>query len=91
MQFGKTFGAIDVSSEIIASSERYNNVENTTRLGGYALLNLTVNYILLPEWRLESRWNNVLDKEYALSKDYAGENYNTPGSNLFVGIRWQPK
>ena len=38
------------------------------------------------EQTLQGRVNNVFDKDYELS-----QNYNTPGTNLFVGLRWQPK
>jgi vitamin B12 transporter len=58
------------------------------------LVNLTANYKLSPEWKLEARANNVFDKNYILA--YTGNSatavpYNTAGSNLFVGLRYQMK
>jgi vitamin B12 transporter len=63
-------------------------------MGGYALLNLTANYRITPEWRFEARANNVLDKDYVLS--YTGNSttsnpYNTAGANAFIGLRYQMK
>jgi vitamin B12 transporter len=52
-------------------------------LGGYALWNLYASYDVARNWSLFARWNNVLDKDYELAKGYA-----TPGSNVFVGIRY---
>ena len=42
-------------------------------------------------WAVQARANNILDKKYALGKDFGGEAYNTPGANLFFNIRYQPE
>ncbi len=76
-------------AETIASSKRYSDAANTISIDGYAILNLTADYKISPDWKLQARANNVLDKDYG----YAFEGpfiYNTPGSNLFVSIRYQP-
>jgi vitamin B12 transporter len=72
-------------AEIVASGARFdsNNEDPATRMGGYALLNLFASYAIAPGWSAEIRWNNVTNKEYELVKDY-----NTPGSNVFVWVRW---
>jgi vitamin B12 transporter len=85
----RTFGDWRFGAESIASSKRYNDAANTVTIDGYAILNLTADYSLSPDWKLQARANNVLDKDYG----YAFEGpfiYNTPGSNLFVSIRYQP-
>ncbi len=78
-------------AEATASSKRYNNLANTVGLDGYALLNLTAAYKLHQDWTVQARANNILDKDYALAVDGNGIDYNTPGSNLFVNVRWQPE
>lgn len=65
------------------SGKRFDDTANTAELGGYALLNLYANYTLNRDWSAYARWNNVLDKDYRLANGYA-----TPGSNLFVGVRY---
>lgn len=87
-------GALQWGAELLGASTRYNNATNTKKMGGYMLVNLTANYKLNPEWKLEARANNVLDKEYVLA--YTGNTntspaYNTAGSNLFVGLRYDMK
>lgn len=87
-------GALQWGAELLGASTRYNNATNTKKMGGYMLVNLTANYKLNPEWRLEARANNILDKEYVLT--YTGNTdtspaYNTAGSNLFVGLRYDMK
>ncbi len=83
-------------TEVIASSARYNDPANEFRLGGYALVNLTGQYKINPDWSIQARANNVLDKDYALSSLKFGfspndPDYNTPGANLFVNVRYEPQ
>ena len=57
-----------------------------TGMGGYTLFNLYGNYSLEKDLSLFARWNNVFNKNYQLSYGY-----NTPGSNVFVGLRYAMK
>lgn len=87
-------GDLKWGAEVIGSSERYNDIANTKGIAGYTLINLTANYQLTPEWKLEARANNILDKNYVLA--YTGNTatsvpYNTAGSNLFFGLRYDMK
>ncbi|MBF4989844.1 TonB-dependent receptor domain-containing protein [Methylophilus sp. QUAN] len=90
-----------LAAELIASSARYNDPDNQVRLAGYGLLNLTADYKVNREWNLQARINNVLNKDYALAYGSTAIDgnfgttsysvpYNTPGSNLFVSIRYTP-
>jgi vitamin B12 transporter len=63
-----------------------NDFSNTGYMGGYGLFNLYGNYEFAKDWTLFGRWNNILNKNYQLSYGY-----NTPGSNLFVGVRYAMK
>ena len=88
-----TWGDWRFGAEAIASSARYNDAANTQRLAGYSIFNLTTDYTINKEWQLKARLNNLLDKDYVLAYDgdpaAAGFVYATPGSNLFVSIRYQ--
>lgn len=100
---GNRYGAISLlhtlgdwqwGAEVTGASTRYNDLANTKKMGGYMLVNLTTNYKLSPEWKLEARANNILDKNYVLA--YTGNTatsspYNTAGANVFVGLRYQIK
>ncbi len=78
-------------SELIASSERFNEAANTKQLSGYALLNFTTDYEVNAEWKIQARLNNALNKDYTLAYDtFSDVAYNTPGSNLFVNLRYSP-
>ena len=57
-----------------------------TGMGGYTIFNLYANYDLEKDLSVFARWNNAFNKTYQLSYGY-----NTPGSNVFVGLRYAMK
>ena len=89
-QFGNV-GTEYKSTRLVAGVEgtfqaNRNDVANTDYMGGYAIYNLYGNYEFAKDWTLFGRWNNIFNKDYQLSYGY-----NTPGSNLFVGVRYAMK
>ncbi|MFQ6332303.1 TonB-dependent receptor domain-containing protein [Methylophilus sp. 3sh_L] len=84
-------GAWDWSSELTASSERYNDTANNVPMSGYALLNSTLAYQINTNWRLQARANNILDKNYVLAIAPANIAYNTMGTNIFVSLNYDMK
>ena len=52
-------------------------------LGGYTLFNLYGNVKLYKDVSFFARLNNIFDKQYQTV-----QNYRTPGSNVFVGLRF---
>lgn len=90
-----TFGDWRFGAETVASSKRYNDSANLQPIAGYTLFNLTTDYQINSDWKVQARLNNVFDKSYALAFDgnpnTSGFVYDTPGSNLFVNLRWAPK
>ena len=92
---GQTWGAWELGTEFYISGKRYNDAENQFRLGGYSLLNATAQYRFNPEWALQARANNLLNRHYVLATTATSDNptgfaYNTPGSNLFVSVTYTP-
>lgn len=79
-------GAWRAGGELTASGDRFDSTTESpgSRLPGYALVNLTASYAVSRQLSIQGRWNNVLDRQYELAKGY-----NTPGSNVFVGLRYQ--
>lgn len=84
----KVFGPWKMGTEIVASGARFdsNNENPATRMHGYGLVNLIASYTLNKEWSVRARWNNVANRDYELV-----QNFNTPGSNLFVALQYQLK
>lgn len=84
--FDHRFGKLTWGAELFASGARYNDAENTQRLGGYTTLGLRADYRLDKELTFFARAGNIFDKKYELRKDY-----DTAGRTVFVGVRYQPR
>jgi len=79
----RSWDALHLGAELVASSARFDDAANTRRMGGYALVNLTAEYALATGWTLFARLTNALDKHYELAADF-----NTPGAAIFAGVRY---
>jgi len=77
-------GPLRLIAELSASSARFDDAENTRRMGGYALLNLLLEWPFAARWTAFARLGNALDKRYELAADY-----RTAGANGFAGVRWR--
>jgi vitamin B12 transporter len=78
-------GPAQLMVELVASSYRYDDAENVRRLGGYAIVNVAVEWPVGRGVTLLARADNAFDKDYALAYGFA-----TGGVRAFVGVRWQP-
>ncbi len=78
-------GPVQLGVEFVASSLRYDDAANLVKMGGYGIVNLTVDWPFAKGWSLLVRGNNVFDKNYQLAADYS-----TGGATVFAGLRWQP-
>jgi len=89
----KSWGAWQIGTELIASSARYNDADNTEKMAGYAILNFVSSYKISNDWSLQGRVNNFFDKDYALALSSDGTitlPYNNPGANVFFSLRYAP-
>jgi len=78
-----TVGTLKTGAELVLSGERFDNASNTTRLGGYGLLNLHSTWQFNPDWSLLLRVNNVADKNYETARFYG-----TSGRTWFAALRY---
>ena len=83
---GQLLGAWEWRAEMQASDRRFDTDANTRKMGGYAIANLYSAYHWDANWSVFARVNNVFDRDYELAADYA-----TPGTSVFVGLRYSPK
>jgi vitamin B12 transporter len=84
LSLGQPLGRAHVTAELVASSERFDDAANTRRMGGYALLNLVLEWPVDARTTLFLRGDNVLDRDYELAADFA-----TGGAKVFGGVRWR--
>ena len=83
---GQHLGPWEWRVELQATDRRFNDLDNSRKLAGYALTNVYGAYHFAKDWSVFARVNNVFDRDYEMAADYA-----TPGTNGFVGIRYSPK
>ncbi|WP_341865556.1 TonB-dependent receptor domain-containing protein [Janthinobacterium svalbardensis] len=81
-----TAGALTSGAEWQLSGKRFDDAANKNVLGGYGLVNLYASYQFTHDWSVLARWNNIANKDYELARFYA-----TPGSKVFVGVRYGMK
>ena len=84
LSLGQPLGRAHISAELVASSERFDDAANTRRMGGYALVNVVLEWPLDARTTLFLRGDNVLDRDYELAADFA-----TGGAKVFGGVRWR--
>jgi vitamin B12 transporter len=85
IQLLQQVGPLQLGAEFIASSLRYDDAEDLRKMGGYGILNLTLQWPFAKGLSLLVRGNNVFNKNYQLAADYS-----TGGAQVFAGLRWQP-
>lgn len=69
-----------------ASGARWDNAANTRKLGGYALVNASLQYRIRPDLRLQLNVDNAFDRETSTAYGYA----STPRTAL-ISLRWSPQ
>ncbi len=80
------FSRYAVGASVFAAGKRYDNVSNSSELGGYATLALRAEAQLWsPGWRLQLSGSNLLDRDYETAATYA-----QPGRSYFVTLRYTP-
>jgi len=78
-------GPVQLGLEFVASSLRYDDAADAVKMGGYGIVNLTVEWPFTKGLTLLLRGNNVFNKNYQLAADFA-----TGGSTVYASLRWQP-
>lgn len=81
-----SMGAWRFGGSVVAVSNRFDDTNNTRKLGGYATVDLHADWQFARDLSLQARLNNAGDKRYETAYGY-----NQPQRELFVTLRWQPK
>lgn len=83
LDLDRALGRGHVGMTLLAQAGRYDNAANTTRLGGYGVVNLRGDWNLDKRWHARASIDNLFDKEYATVADY-----NTLGRTLFLALAY---
>lgn len=82
----RAFGRFRLGFTGIAEGDRYDNLANTRRLGGFGLLDIRGEYAFAADWTLQARLANVFDKHYETAAFY-----NQPGREWSLSLRFAPQ
>ncbi|MCK5719991.1 MAG: TonB-dependent receptor [Thiomargarita sp.] len=84
ISIAEKLGTIRSEINFLAQSSRYDDVNNTTRLGGYGIFNITSTNQINKNLSLRLRVENIFDKQYETS--YL---YNSFGRFWFLSLHYQ--
>lgn len=76
-------GAWSLGGNVVAMAHRFDNAANTTRLAGYATLDLRAEWALSRDLKLALKLNNVGDQAYETALGY-----DQPRREAFLTLRW---
>ena len=82
------FGTYRLASSLYAEGRRFDDLANTDtkRLGGYGLLDVRAEYRVAPDWLVQGRIDNLLDKQYETAQFF-----NQARRGLYFTLNYQPK
>ena len=86
-----TFWKLGAQMQSQGNQQTNPGASSNNDLGGYTLFNLYGSVSLYKDVSLIARLNNVFDKQYQTSYSSFYGPYATPGSNVFVGLRFQQR
>ena len=82
------FGVYRLATSLYAEGRRFDDLANTStkRLGGYGLLDVRAEYRVAPDWLVQGRIDNFLDKQYETAQFF-----NQARRALYFTLNYQPK
>lgn len=81
-----TFGDWDFGALVQVSGKRFDTVANTTKLGGYATLDLDAQYEISKQLRMQFKLENAFNRHYQ-----SANGYDAQPVQAFIGLRYTPQ
>lgn len=85
LDLDRRIGQFSVGASVKAFSERFDDIANRYRLGGYALLDLRAAWQFAPHWQAQLALDNAFDRRYETVYYY-----NQPGRTAMLTLRYLP-
>ncbi|MBI3569981.1 MAG: TonB-dependent receptor, partial [Gammaproteobacteria bacterium] len=80
----RTDGKWHYGANLLAQGHRYDNTSNTTRVGGYGIMNFYTQYDLSKQWVVRANLDNAFDKTYETVSTF-----KSPGRAFFVSLGYR--
>lgn len=84
------FSQFSIGFSARAESERFDDVANTAKLGGYTTFAIRAAYRINDEWQLKAKVDNLGDKQYATARDFSLGEYQAIGREAFISVVYTP-
>ncbi|ALF58685.1 TonB-dependent receptor domain-containing protein [Psychrobacter urativorans] len=84
---GYQAGNFDIRTEAEYVGKTYNSANETTFIDDYTLFNISGNYYINPNLSLNSRINNLTNKDYTTNEGF-GTRYGQDGTNFFTSLTY---
>ena len=81
----RALGDFRIGASVLGSGARYDDAANTVRLGGFATVDLRLEYAINDEWTLQARASNLFDRDYETIAWF-----NQPGREYGLTLRYRP-
>lgn len=81
-----SLGAWDFGAVLLVSGKRFDNAANTTKLGGYATLDLDAQVEISKPLRLQFKLENAFNRHYQ-----SANGYDAQPVQAFIGLRYTPQ
>lgn len=75
----------NLGTTLFVSGHRFDDLDNTQRLGGYSTVDLRAGWQTDHAWLLQLQLANLLDKHYETA-----QYFNQPGRSVFLTLRYHP-
>ncbi|MBF0193996.1 MAG: TonB-dependent receptor [Magnetococcales bacterium] len=80
---------IAIHSSVFYQSSRYNDANNTLKLPGYGVVNLSGNYDLDENWQVRLKADNIFDKDYKTVASSSSVYYKGSGRAILLSLAWR--
>lgn len=86
LHLDKNLGSWSAGVSWKLSGHRFNDASNTTRLGGFGIVDVRASYQLDQDWSVQASINNLFDKNYQTVS-----NFNSLGTTGMLTLSYKPK
>jgi len=87
---GTTLNGVAIGVSVRSESHRYDDAENTVRLGGYTTTAIRASYRINDNWLVKARVNNLTDKNYVTASSFSLGNYMSLGREAMITVAYTP-
>jgi vitamin B12 transporter len=79
-------GSWTLGASVLRAGKSFDDAANARELAGRTTADLYVDYVVNPEWKVQTKLNNLTNRQYETIYGY-----NQPGRAVYVTLGYRPK